>query len=154
MQVAQWNYERNNTSLDMELENRMLAEEAQEFKDGLNMYFEYETSKKGYRDDAIVEMVDAWADYQFVLQGTMYKTLGSLYTPDLSEYVQQDRFMYHILTVSLDILPETLNECLQAVIDANKAKGTTKIDGKVQKGESWIDPKETIRDILKDAGDL
>jgi len=151
MQITKWNYERNNTSFYKELEDRMLAEEAQEFKDGMAMYFRAEEAGED-TTEAIVEMVDAWADYQFVAQGTIFKYLGSDYSYSFDIVRTQERYMYHILHNELNIDDTTLNKCLQAVIDANAAKGTKKVNGKIQKGEEWRDPKETIANILKDNG--
>jgi hypothetical protein len=154
MQIAQWNYERNNTNFDPELELRMLAEEAQEFRDGMVMYFETLKDPTLPVADTIVEMVDAWADYQFVMGGSVFKYLGSDRLFNWDSIRVQEKYMYHILTDDLKIEPYTLRLCLQAVIDANKAKGTEKVNGKIQKGESWRDPKEAIFEILKEAGDV
>jgi hypothetical protein len=149
MRIAQWNYDRNNNNLDMELENRMLQEEAQEFKDGMIMYFE-----GGYDDygDSLVEMVDAWCDFQFVLKGTVYKSLGSNISPDLSNYIQQEKYMYHILVDQFEIEPIILNVCLNHVITANEAKGSRKVNGKIHKGTEWEDPKELIKQELEASG--
>jgi len=146
MQIARWNYKRNNTNFDPELELRMLSEEAQEFKDGMLMYFEGNTSD---RLDAIIEMIDAWADYQFVMQGSIFKYLGSDKSFDWYSIKVQEKYMYSILTDTLGLDPEMLNASLQAVIDANNAKGTEKVNGKIQKGPDWVDPKATIKQFLE-----
>jgi hypothetical protein len=155
MQIAQWNYERNNTNFNPELELRMLQEEAQEFKDGLYMYFEVQKGVRlGYISDAIVEMVDAWADYQFVMGGSVFKYLGSDRLFNWDSIRVQEKYMYHILTDELKIEAFTLRLCLQAVVDANKAKGTEKVNGKIQKGPDWVDPKEVIKGLLKESLDV
>ena len=146
MQVAKWNYDRDNTNFDKDLERRMLAEEAQEFKDALNDYFDVDAEAK---KKAIVDMVDAWADFKFVLQGSYYKHLGSNISFNFGMYESQLEYMKEILC-DLGVYNWTLNECYKAVIDANNAKGTAKVDGKIQKGEFWRDPKETIYKILLD----
>jgi len=152
MRIAQWNYNRDNINFDPELELRMLTEEAQEFKDGMEMWFK---AQSFYRDnevsEAIVEMVDAWADYQFVMSGSIFKYLGSDIPFDWDSIRTQERYMFTILNKQLGIDEATLNICLDCVITANEAKGTKKIKGKIQKGDTWRDPKDTILNILKDA---
>ena len=141
MRIAKWNYVRGNTNFDIELEERMLSEEAQEFKDGMQMYFvEYEK--------ALVEMVDAWCDYHFVLQGTIYKALGT--SSNIDRFKIYERFMWETLTRQLGIHKDTLEDCMNVVIDANELKGTAKVNGKTVKGDAWRDPKELITEILKD----
>ena len=152
MQVAKWNYDRGNTNFDKELETRMLAEEAQEFKDGMTMWFTA-ISDSG-KLDALVELIDAWADYQFVMQGTIYKYLGSLIPFDFDLIRTQEHYMYDTLTTTLKLPKDMLEEALGAVITANNAKGTEKIDGKIQKGSDWKDPKESIRNLLEDCYEL
>ena len=148
MQVAEWNYKRNNTNFSSELELRMLAEEAQEFKDGLAMYFNA-ISDEGHLA-ALVELVDAWADYQFVLQGSIYKYLGSSEPFAWDSVRVQEKYMYELLNVTLGIEATTLNSCLQFVIIANNNKGTEKVNGKIQKGSDWVDPKGVIRGLLNE----
>jgi hypothetical protein len=131
----------------------MLAEEAQEFKDGMIMYFNVIRASEDHME-AIVEMVDAWADYQFVAQGTYFKHLGSDVPFDFDWVRSTENYMYFTLTKQLKIEPGTLEKCLKAVIDANNAKGTEKVNGKIQKGPDWRDPKETIFNILKEDGVL
>lgn len=145
MQVAQWNIDRDNTKFDRDLEFDMLAEEAQEFKDGMIQHGK--ASADEARMDAIVEMVDAWADYRFVLQGTMFKALGSTGYGFISEH-QFEQYMFNILRLDFKISIDTLINSYQAVIDANNAKGTSKVNGKIQKGMDWVDPKSVIKGLL------
>jgi len=156
LKVAQWNYKRNNTKFDPELETRMLAEEAQEFKDGMVQFMalegQDEVGEVGEVEiiAAIVEMVDAWADYQFVMQGSIFKYLGYDTKFDWDSIRTQERYMFNVLTKDCEIPAEVLDICLEAVIEANNAKGTKKVDGKIQKGYDWRDPKDTIRGILNE----
>jgi hypothetical protein len=149
MRIAQWNYNRDNINFDPELELRMLTEEAQEFKDGMLMLAKAD-AESSY-DAAIVELVDAWCDYQFVMSGSIFKYLGSDIPFDWDSIRTQERYMFTILNKQLGIDEATLNICLDCVITANEAKGTKKIKGKIQKGDTWRDPKDTILNILKDA---
>jgi len=149
IKVAKWNFDRNNTSFDVELETNMLAEEAQEFKDGLVDYF---NAIKGINQEAIldakVELVDAWADFNFVFQGTKFKALGTMI--DFSGVEETEQYMYTLLNQDLQINGAVLERALDAVIVANEAKGTQKVNGKIQKGDDWVDPKSQIRMYLED----
>jgi len=154
MQIAKWNYTRNNTNFNPEVEHRMLREEALEFKYGMDMYFVRDTisnleHNEQARVTAIIEMVDAWADFYFVLSGSIYKSLGTHEAFDFDHYRTQERYMYNLLTTDLEIPCDVLDNCLQVVIDANNAKGAKKLDGKVQKGDNWKDPKDVIAAILE-----
>ena len=149
MRIAKWNYDRGNTNFDIELEERMLDEEAQEFKDGMIMYFDSVTAIES-RADALVELVDAWCDYHFVFQGTVFKALGTSYS--LDRFKLYERFMWETLTRQLGITKDTLEDCLNIVIDANELKGKAKVNGKTVKGDAWVDPKELILEVLKGAG--
>jgi hypothetical protein len=149
MKVANWNFTRNNTNFSKELEERMLLEEAQEFKDGMNDLFKA-FNNEGSILDSIVEMVDAWADYKFVLQGTQYKYLGCSEPFDMNSKIATENYMFSVLYKDLGIAPRVLKECYEAVIVANSLKGTTKVNGKIQKSKSWKDPKELIAVILLD----
>lgn len=151
LRVAHWNYKRDNRNFDKDLELRMLSEEAQEFKDGLEMYFEAIECNEDPMD-AIVEMVDAWCDYRFVRSGSLFKVLGSSISFDWKSIEAQELYMYNILTkTSIDLDPNILEKCFDKVIEANNAKGTTKVNGKVQKGDDWEDPKVVIFRLLQEA---
>lgn len=145
MRVARWNFERDNLGFDMELEVNMLAEEAQEFKDGMVDYFNAVGVEQ--LEDAIVELVDAWADFRFVLQGTKFKSLGLM--ADFGSADQTENYMYTCLTEEFYFLsPEILELAFDAVVTANEEKGIAKVNGKIQKGSEWIDPKAAIRDLV------
>lgn len=147
LRVAKWNFDRNNTSFDLELEVDMLAEEAQEFKDGLVDYFNsIKTIDKLAVLNAKVELVDAWADFVFVAEGTKFKSLGRMM--DLNGIDATGDYMYNILVKDLQIKPSILALALDAVVSANEAKGTEKVNGKIQKGAEWVDPKFTIAELL------
>ena len=145
MRVARWNFNRDNLGFNMELEVNMLAEEAQEFKDGMVDYFN--AVGVNQLEDAIVELVDAWADFRFVLQGSKFKALGLM--QDFCSADQTEAYMYMCLTEGFDFLsPELLELAFDAVVTANEEKGNTKVNGKIQKGSEWVDPKAIIRDLV------
>jgi hypothetical protein len=56
--------------------------------------------------------------------------------------------MLNILSNDLQISGLVLEEAYSLVVEANEAKGTQKVSGKIQKGESWVDPKHSIRKLL------
>jgi len=144
LETAKWNYKRGNTKFDYDLETSMLEEEAQEFKEGLEMYFE----ALGTDNDtlpALVEMVDAYCDYKFVFNGTMFKALGTS-TQLVGPTIHLD-YMYGILG-ELGLL-SILGKAYSAVTVANNDKGSKKVNGKIQKGDSWIDPKLIIENLIK-----
>ena len=83
------------------------------------------------------------------MQGTIYKYLGSDVSFDFDRIRTQERYMYRVLTQTLGFETYTLDKALQYVINANNAKGTKKVNGKIQKGKSWVDPKESIRCLVR-----
>ena len=145
LNIAKWNFDRNNTNFFRDLEETMLQEEALEFKDGLQDY--WCAPSEHLKQTAIVDMVDAYCDFVFVLYGTEYKMLGADVAIDLSRYHNQANYMSKCLE-SLGIDYKTLNKSLELVIEANSRKGTKKVKGKIQKGSDWYDPKDKIHDLM------
>jgi len=144
--TIKWNVTRGNTNYSRELEERMLTEEAQEFKDGLHMYLNA-TTEEGILD-AKVEMLDALLDFMFVFTGTQYKALGSVLDDTISRYKDQMTFMYNTC-MQIGITQFQVNEGYGYVCEANEAKGSKKVNGKVVKGAEWIDPKLRLRSLLQ-----
>jgi len=147
LKVAQWNITRDNNNFNKELELRLLSEEAQEFKDALILYVQ--SANKTAKTLALVDMVDAMCDFEFVLNGTKFKYLGSDKKFDFNTQDTILEYMVNTLVIDLDVPYGILTESKRAVIKANEAKGTEKVDGKVQKGDLWVDPKDTIKTLLE-----
>lgn len=145
LQIAKWNYDRENNNFDRELEERMLQEEALEFKEALEMF--WEAISESLTKKAKVDLIDAYCDFIFVLYGSEYKMLGADVSIDLSRYHNQANYMLKVLeTIGID--SRTLNKALGFVIEANKNKGKKKVSGKIQKGATWRDPKDDIFEMM------
>ena len=147
LKVAQWNIMRDNNNFNKELELRLLNEEADEFKIAVMLYTQ--SANKTARTLALVDMIDAMCDFEFVLNGTKFKYLGSDKKFDFQTQETILDYMESILIRDLDIPFGILAESRKAVIKANEAKGTEKVDGKIQKGDLWVDPKDIIKTLLE-----
>ena len=145
LEIAKWNFDRDNNSFYRDLEENMLQEEAAEFKEALAAY--WNAGSELDTQSAIVDLVDAYCDFIFVLYGTEYKMLGADLAIDLSRYHNQANYMLKVLN-SLNVSHTTLNKSLELVVKANCSKGTEKVDGKIQKGDAWRDPKEDIFELM------
>lgn len=122
------------------------------------------------RED-IVEMVDAYADTLFVYYGILYK-LGNLSTSysainiDVFKKTVDDTIvtlnyvrnhlesMFAIMGAKYGITNKTiLDKAFDIVCEANEQKGTAKDQhGKTMKGPKWVNPAETIKQLLIDEG--
>ena len=145
LDTIKWNILRNDLKFDIELEVNMLAEEAQEFKDGLIMYVKAETQKE--KLDGLVEMIDAYCDFKFVLIGTYTKSLGSTF--DYDAFKHQEGLMEHLLDQA-NFGRNLRERCYGYVLKANMMKPINKTDAKVEKGADWKDPKDRIWELAVD----
>lgn len=143
--IAKWNFDRKSNNFNRELEERMLQEEALEFKEALQDYWKATSEKT--KQKAIVDLIDAYCDFTFVLYGSEYKMLGADVSIDLSRYHNQSNYMLNVLQ-SIGVKLPTINKSINYVIEANNRKGTKKVRGKIQKGSDWYDPKDKIFDLL------
>mgnify|MGYP003585073594 CR=1 FL=1 len=161
--IAVWNLNRGNINynkVDFDLEARMLSEERVEYYTAYDAYLDSNIEDMTEEFfDIITEMVDAIADYQFVYGGTVAKISRAHNTmPDNRQIATLTSIAQNDLNIMIQILVDlvapygvlNLDECLDMVIEANEAKGTEKIDGKIQKGPDWVDPKVTIKNYIKD----
>lgn len=154
--IIDWNQKRNGLEFKMDLELRMLQEEAQEFLISEN----------------IVEYLQEYSDFIFVYSGTLAKYYADESTT--LEHFRQSRDLFaelqawaqeflqyagQLLSNELMLLCPNdeeklnviLNQSLEAVIKANEAKGTEKDEnGKVKKGPNYRKPVEAINDIIKE----
>lgn len=149
LQIIDWNLPRNELSLNLDLEASLLSEESSEFFDGYR-FFTGQTR--------VVEMVDAYCDYIFVLRGTQAKVLANTFD-NAQDYRNAITFVaaatqmgFMLLEVLFKVAPyvdeEDLDVCIQFVVDANAKKPIKKTGGKVEKGILWKDPKELIENYL------
>lgn len=164
--IGKWNYMRNGLNLNTELEHNMLLEEEAEFAKGMKDYFEQITCdnlfKAEFVVDAVVEMVDAYCDFMYVYTGTCLKTIGTDYTIDCSHKqslmnsVLQEILVTHGVKLYDRMKAELpfIEQCYSFVMDANDKKPITKTKGKVVKGDTFIDPKLRIKELLLERGFL
>lgn len=154
LQIAQWNYDRNGLEYKEELEQAMIAEEVNEFKDALICYLHNPIDKLS----AIVNMVDAYMDTSFVYYGTLIKQLGNAKLSDknfdlsIMNTIMTEILITHKVKLYCADEGDTIGLCLDYVMKANEKKPKTKAKGKVKKGSDWIDPKEQIKELLIDRG--
>ena len=147
-QIIRWNRERNGLALNIDTEVKMLTEEANEF-------FMAETKEDRLREAA---------DFVFVWRGTSAKCLSGR-CKDWQSIMSRKGFFDCIrkwVDVVTDAMTEMLEEdgtyhlwprVLEIVTKANLAKPKTKnVDGKVIKGDDYIDPIEEIKQLIKEEG--
>lgn len=96
-----------------------------EYKRGLEYRMISEELEEFLQSDSEQNEAKEIADIIFVAIGTLYKMTG---TKEKAEAV------------------------LEAVIDANFAKGSKKIDGKIVKGKAYASPEKKIRSIIDENG--
>lgn len=165
-EIAKFNYLRNELKVNRELEESMLVEEELEFKEAYTTYLNLiyvqtdvlPTMKDEDILDCIVDMVDAYCDFNYVYYGSLLKFLG---TGTIFDYTQKQTLMSTILMetlinhgckVHLQAEKPLLDKAMRFVIEANEAKPLKKTKGKVTKGKDFIDPKEKIKDLLVERG--
>lgn len=147
-QIVRWNRERNGLALNIDTEVKMLTEEANEF-------FMAETKEDRLREAA---------DFTFVWIGTLAKCLSGR-CKDWQSIMSRKGFFDCIkewVDAEAEAMIEVLEEdgtyylwprVLEIVTKANLAKPKTKnVDGKVIKGDDYIDPIEEIKQIIKEEG--
>ncbi len=158
LQVTRWNYKRNKCEMHQHLEYSMLLEEETEFKEqGLIPYL-----KGGlFQLDAVVEMIDAYCDYNFVYSGTIAKAIGTEVNLSdfdaeskmtmMNTYIIEALLEHNVTIMDVNTGKSVIDEAMGFVIEANEAKPIKKLTGarKVAKGKTWIDPKHRILEMLK-----
>ena len=149
-EIADWNMARNNLILDTGLEESMLEEEFNEF----------------IVAETIEDMVDAYADFTYVLEGSRAKYLScGVPLPEMVTWwervedwaTQCNNYMFQVLLehfyktwgMEEDEVEHLMSDVLHVVIEANKAKTEDKdIKGKVVKGTEWVDPSLVITEVI------
>jgi hypothetical protein len=156
-EIVDFNRKNELLNFDVELEIKMLSEEAREF----------------FLADNIVDRMDAVCDFIYVANGSEAKFFSMEHTnyDDLKDGLNK----FSTLKIYIDETKKTLmgtivielekrshevnealaykiiNECLHEVIEANKQKlGAKKSSiGKVQKPKGFIPPEDRIRKVLQ-----
>jgi hypothetical protein len=127
------------------LQTAMLTEESREFHEA-------------YKADSIVDMVDAYCDFIFVLRGAQASLIATDFAEDYGSYItalnlvngatNQGFMLLELLTKVCPIGPRDIDECFNYVIDANEAKPKDAKSGKIIKGDDWVDPKFRIKMLI------
>ena len=149
-EIADWNMARNSLILDTGLEESMLEEEFNEF----------------IVAETIEDMVDAYADFTYVLEGSRVKYLTcGVPLPEIvtwwkkvEEWSSQcNSYMFQVILehcfktwgMDEDKVEHLMSDVLHVVIEANKAKTEDKdSEGKVIKGDEWVNPSLTITEVI------
>lgn len=154
LQISKWNYDRNGLEYSQELEDALWHEEANEFRTALKEYLANPLTKL----EAIVDLVDAFCDCNFVYYGTVIKELGNTkvrernFEISLMNTLITEVLLKHKVQIYIPNEASAIELCLGYVIDANDKKPKDKTKNKVKKGSEWIDPKILITDLLLTRG--
>lgn len=142
--VKDWNVERDNNTYDLSFEKTLLEEECYEFLTA----------------NTVVDKLDAYLDYTFVLLGTIHKAFKDNLCSDvllenlfeLQEslfYLLYAEFMNKNKNISNDDVIEILYTGMRFVLDANNTKGKTKNDlGKITKPADFVGPESKLEELL------
>ena len=137
--IVDWNKARNELALDSNLEINMLAEEAKEYFDATTF----------------VKQVDAVGDLFYVAVGMLAKSakgynLASEGILSPIDFILTD-FVGRAEAKGIEDIRELLSRSMDAIIEANNAKGTEKTpEGKVKKPDDFVPPEEKIAEIIKE----
>lgn len=155
--IIAWNRDRNGLKFDMDLELKMLKEEAQEFFESTTFY----------------NMLREYSDFRFVWTGSQAKHLAASAPNNVTAFTMQREQWAEVQAYARDVLSQMFNilleqffvfgvdhtelihklleDCLEAVVSANENKGTERDEnGKVKKGPNYVAPDKRIQDILRE----
>lgn len=144
--VARWNIDRGNEFKGFTLEKDMFDEEHMEFVEA-------------FKKENLIDMIDAWADMKFVLEGTKWKLFekgitGNGHVNDCEEIIDTaERFIENILEKydpSLSFYAGC-DKFFENVVEANMQKGKEKTpEGKIKKPKGFIPPEKRHQQTLKE----
>jgi hypothetical protein len=158
IEIAKWNYDRNDLECDFELEENMFDEEAYEFKIALKDYLRDDNL---FKQTAVVDMIDAYCDCNFVHSGSIAKAINNFMYLNVEDREKQ---MIYMNTFIIEALvrhgvkvydkkgKSIIDYAMGYVIEANKNKPKDKTKNKVEKGKDWVDPKKRIEELLDERG--
>jgi hypothetical protein len=158
IEIAKWNYDRNDLECDFELEENMFDEEAYEFKIALKDYLRDDNL---FKQTAVVDMIDAYCDCNFVHSGSIAKAINNFSYLNVEDREKQ---MIYMNTFIIEALvrhgvkvydkkgKSIIDYAMGYVIEANKNKPKDKTKNKVEKGKDWVDPKKRIEELLDERG--
>lgn len=145
--IMKWNYLRNGLILQStDLENKLFNEEYLEWKSAMTDVLDI-----GFPNaELLSELIDAYADMDFVLSGSKAKGDFDARKDRILDYVYKTTF--DTLTTFRVRNPGVLiSQAQELVLEANNAKPLTKTEGKVTKGNDWVDPKIRITELVRKA---
>lgn len=146
--VAHWNYTRGLDYWKSDLSVKILSEEVREFW-------------VAYAERRFIDMLDAYADVRFVLEGRefLYSVHHFQTIQELNELTSDyktvkeygDNQLHSIKNILLDLglTMNNLNSIFEIVCDANDKKHAEKNgDGKITKGPDWYKPEAKIEEYI------
>lgn len=145
--ILKWNRDRNSLAFNTKTEIKMLSEEANEF----------------FMADTVEDRLREAADFVFVWEGTVSKfcaykhdtAIG--FSSGVETYKEIEEWSGAIREHIKSFLSEDgtfhlLPKALKIVLEANEAKPTTKnAEGKVIKGDNYVDPIAAIRELINES---
>jgi hypothetical protein len=157
--IIEWNRERGNLTFDLNLEMKMLIEEANEYYSPgsrlTQIIARFPTISKTMA--RLVCKFDAILDFKFVLIGSMWKHDRNgiyhgdftLFTESLFKFLRLD-LKNELLLSGIGNYEELFNEGLKIVLDCNNKKSNIKDkDGKITKPKDFVGPEEKLRELLE-----
>lgn len=158
--IVKWNEDRDNMAFNLNHELRMLLEEAAEIQ----------------KATTVVDKIHELADFTFVYFGSFGKIQAASEEEgaDINFLGNASRYLLRLVDgigslASLEIasiyrakvgedalnkalthnsFSELLDRVMDAVVTANEAKPTTKVDGKIIKGDDYVSPTEKIAALV------
>ena len=145
--IYKWNYLRNGCQIaNAQLETDMFNEEYLEWRASMAQLLEVQFGEEVYK--IFADIVDAFCDMEFVLQGS--KAKGDF-------DARKDRILDYVYNTTISCLHKynvrnagvLVSQAQELVYEANCMKPISKTSGKVTKGNEWKDPKIEIMKLLE-----
>jgi hypothetical protein len=145
--IYKWNYLRNECKLSSaQLETDMFNEEYLEWRSALCELLDVEFGDTISR--ILADVVDAYCDMNFVLQGSKAKGDFDARKDRILEYVYETTVSC-LLNYHVQNPWQLLEEADSLVLHANSMKPIKKTTTKIEKGLDWIDPKIEILNLIE-----
>lgn len=140
--IIEWNKSRDNNTFDLNLEMKMLIEEANEY----------------YTSIKLVDRFDALLDYAFVYIGSEWKHNRSgfkhqdfiEFSGSLLDTIVRD-LKYRFFMERISNFQMVFNEGMRIVLGRNNKKSNNKDkDGKIIKPKDFVGPEEQLRKLIEE----
>lgn len=142
--IIEWNEKRENTEFSLDLEMRLLLEEAQEY----------------FVADNLIDKFDAFLDYMFVAQGSCWKyEINKINNEMFDEFVSHtggvigEDFEMKLEKASFPMnhFFNFINDGLEIVLKYNNKKSSMKDkNGKIVKPENWKGPEKELEELFNE----